>query len=1023
MNPRNAVQHVWVQVESAHLLLGGFLLICLLLGILFQVGFIGWAIRAIMRPILWSIDAGFRTWRRLFAWIPWPLLLVLVLAAHFGALTGGPWLELFGGLLLSFAGVVACLAYMYLDAERAAVGKGYKALHSPLKGQELAADLVRYGPRAGIPLLAVATIAIVLGFTLLNEGLYETIGQTWYRQGVSGPRTSGKAVVQEVGDAPEYLDFLAYTLINLVRVVDLLDVANAYNVTHLTYVHQAKWPSSTLLMLFRSFFTLVLLQQITSSIRQGNLLGQSIRDFWSPHAPVSERARLVLAQHGTAIIRPLLRSVTELEYLTPEHREDLPSLLAEVGPAGAPLLARYLEHPNENARVVAVAALGRLHALGLLSQLARRAQDPSDLVRQSLADTLGVITAPGPQLLAKRWQLYQSARPTWVRSAWLQKAMSWWAPAHPVERVVALLRQLLADSSPIVRHRAAAALGQLGAAATAAASELIALLQDADESVRCQAATALGQISGETELINRALAAALHDASVLVKAAAARALGQRKQEAAPVVHALLPLLRDSDTGVRDAAAAAVAQIGTLTPRASHELNAGLASEDTAVRAQAAEVIGTIGLPSAATLASLIQALSDQNDQVRANAAEAIGRVGASGSEAMPALIKALGDQDNQVCSLAAWALGQMGTVGQQAIPALHQALQHVNPEVRARAAEAIGKVGGTETTAIDALKQAANDPDGAVRSQAIVALARNSDLDLACGVLLEATEDPDPRVRAAALEALAPHAMTRASVCAALLRIADDTSDEVKVQGATVLGDTGVAAPAVLEVLTRLLNNDTVAVQVSAARALGKLGPTAADAVEHLTRAMLTGEVMLRRQVLWALAQIDPAGAVAMFAAGLNDEDAEVRKLASAGLLKVPQLPEDVVTSLVSALRDPEVQIRSNAALALSRLDVVPAEAVPVLIENTRNPDDGLRLNATRALIRAPEQAVNGTFVALLEDPNPRVRLTAARHLLTLKPDHAKARALVAEADEATTPAPTVASGSATEKLTSVAQT
>ena len=56
-------------------------------------------------------------------------------------------------------GLVACLAYMFIDVERYEVARGYKALHNPLKGQRLAVELARYGHQVGVPLLAAAASA------------------------------------------------------------------------------------------------------------------------------------------------------------------------------------------------------------------------------------------------------------------------------------------------------------------------------------------------------------------------------------------------------------------------------------------------------------------------------------------------------------------------------------------------------------------------------------------------------------------------------------------------------------------------------------------------------------------------------------------------------------------------------------------------------------------------------------------------------------------------------------------------
>jgi len=67
---------------------------------------------------------------------------------------------------------------------------------------------VRYGPRVGVPLLASAAVALVGGFALLNEGLYQGAGRDWYSVG-------------EGEGTPGFLDFLVNALLHLLRVVDV----------------------------------------------------------------------------------------------------------------------------------------------------------------------------------------------------------------------------------------------------------------------------------------------------------------------------------------------------------------------------------------------------------------------------------------------------------------------------------------------------------------------------------------------------------------------------------------------------------------------------------------------------------------------------------------------------------------------------------------------------------------------------------------------------------------------------------
>jgi hypothetical protein len=246
------------------------------------------------------------------------------------------------------------------------------------KGQQLAPHLARYGEQVGVMLLVAATVATAGGFALLNQGLYESVGTDWYR-------------VDERGVGA--IDFLAYSMLNLLRVVDVLDLARSKHLLDLAYVRPTRWPASSLIIHFRSFFTLVLLQQIFASIRQGRLLAETIADFWSPHEPIQQRARNALPQYGSAVIGPLLVSLRSVSVPTKEQRDQLPQILAAIGPTTVPTLVRQLRDPHEYVRAVCAAGLGHLYAREALPALVTLTRDASDHVRQSLADGLGLIVA------------------------------------------------------------------------------------------------------------------------------------------------------------------------------------------------------------------------------------------------------------------------------------------------------------------------------------------------------------------------------------------------------------------------------------------------------------------------------------------------------------------------------------------------------------------------------------------------------------------------------------------------------
>jgi HEAT repeat protein len=981
------------QIHSSYLLLATLAGLAASAGVLFRIGLAGWFLQALGRAFRGGIRKGFLLWERLLAWARWPQFLAVVFGFLVaGGVLGGrlPGLRAVCGLAPLLMGAVTCLAYMFIDLERSEVERGHKAVHNPLKGQILARHLARYGHQVRIPLLISATAAMIAGFALLNQGLYETVGRGWYQ--VAGP-----------GREPIYADFLAYALTNLLGIVDVLDLAKSRHWLADANVRQAAWPASSLLVVFKSLFTLVLLQQLFSSLRQRKLLAETIIDFWSPHEPIHERARDALPQYGVLATGPLLVSLRALPSLTKEQRDQLPLILAMIGPSTVPALLRHLDDPQEHVRAIAATTLGLLRVLDTVPSLAAQSQDPSDVVRQSVVEALGGAAAgTGPSRKTRDLILGRGSRARrvvgWFRR---KKRGAPVPPAHPVVLAVATLESALCDVAAAVRTQAARALGRIGPAAASAAPALIGLLKDDDETVRCQAAEALGRVGGEEGATVAALVDLLQDASAPVKAAAARALGALKRAAAPAVPALVPLLQDRDESVRAAAAEAVAQVGPLDTSAIGFLAEGLDSPDNVVRARTAEALGSIGEAAIEAAPALVEAMADGNDRVRAKAVKALGKIGESAATAaVPGLVRALRDQDNWVSALAAETLGQMGESGDGTVRALVRSLSHLNPRVRGNSAEALGKLGAAAAVARSALETTAGDEDGGVRSQAVRALgAIGGPTATSAQAVMAGLGDADPLVRAAAVESLGRWDEPSAAVLIGLAPLLEDANDQVKVEVTKVLPRLAGASPAVVDGLCRrLIEDDSAWVQVHAALALGRLGRAAVAAGGPLLRAAQTGEVCVREQAMRAIALIQPPETAEAFAAGLKDACGDIRVVASAGWMKAAAIPEEAVPTLVEALRDPETQVRANAAHALGRLDDLPAAAVTLLIGCTADSYDGLRMNAAVALKRAPAGAVVEVMLHLVTDPNPRVRLIAAGTLLSAEPDNARARAVVVEA-------------------------
>src|SRR5262245_15989438 len=62
--------------------LAGFLVVAVLLGVLFQIGVLMWAVRAAFSGFQACVNGGFRLWRRYLSWMPWQVLLGLLVGFH-----------------------------------------------------------------------------------------------------------------------------------------------------------------------------------------------------------------------------------------------------------------------------------------------------------------------------------------------------------------------------------------------------------------------------------------------------------------------------------------------------------------------------------------------------------------------------------------------------------------------------------------------------------------------------------------------------------------------------------------------------------------------------------------------------------------------------------------------------------------------------------------------------------------------------------------------------------------------------
>jgi HEAT repeat protein len=181
-----------------------------------------------------------------------------------------------------------------------------------------------------------------------------------------------------------------------------------------------------------------------------------------------------------------------------------------------------------------------------------------------------------------------------------------------------------------------------------AVGSIISLLNDSDRNIRHRAVAALGE------------------------------LGAQAHRALPLVRAALKeiALRDEADAVRTRAVQALLQAGPQPDSEVAALCDALRDELDEVRFHAAVALGDLGRAARPAVAVLTHAhLWDRDAAVRVAAAVALWKIDRQGPVVIPALVKALADDNELLCWVAADCLGQIGPEAREAVPALRQALR------------------------------------------------------------------------------------------------------------------------------------------------------------------------------------------------------------------------------------------------------------------------------------------------------------------------------------------------------------
>lgn len=953
-------------LQTSYLLLLTLAGFCLLLGVLYGVGILGDFVNLVTRLLRWAILWGFHVWERTLWWAAWPLYLLLgiavLLAGNFFSNEDLHFVTLpFGAALLTM-GVVTCLTFMYLSNERYQVSRGYKVFHDPQKGQELADDLLQYGDRVGFVTLVVSILFVITGFAQFNHAIYETFGADWYE-------------VKEKDSDIVYLDFVTFAIIHLINIVDFLDVINANFLHDLSYLKARSFPIRMLVMAYKTFFSFVLLQQLFIALRQSRMIAETMKDFWSPHHPIHQRAIASLKQSGPDAIPALLGSLGRAEGLSKELQAEILEVLVEIGPSGVPNLLRFLNDEHGPTRALAIAGLGRFRPESGIKRLKKLVDDPNEVVRLQVAEALGEL---GHALREREEHPQPQSHPSRWRTLW-----PWKKEVHPVEQCIELLQKALKDPSLPVRVAAVRGLGAIGPKARNTEMDILELARGDAPELRRRVVETLGEIGAVSPTSTEVLRNALGSEDRGLQMAAIEAALHLKGAAAPLTHDLIPFVTVADDEVRELAVQAIAQIGQLDSEASQALLKGLQSSDNLIRARVVEAFGAIGSNCDASVQALAQAMRDENGRVRGKAIEAVGRLGQQAAPAaVPTLRQALQDKDSWVRALAAEALGEMGDAAETALPELLEALRQTgNTMVRCKAAESLSKLKREE--ARPDLERATQDPETDLRVAALRALGKFSVITHASRqAIIIAISDTSMEVQLAALEAIYPFAKEWPDLEEQLFRWIEENDDTLAARAVDIAGQrppTERLLNALRDRYSRHTNED---LDLAMATALGKFGHAARPLGDILVYLAQTGEQKVREAALKGLAMVLPPDAGKAFVNALSDPAETIRKLGSAGLMQVDSISEEWIPIIIETLRDSADQIRANTASILSRRPEIPSEAVPLLIECVESNDEGLRLNTALALRKVDTAEARVAMSRLLEDSTQRIRLLAAGSLL-----------------------------------------
>jgi HEAT repeat protein len=427
----------------------------------------------------------------------------------------------------------------------------------------------------------------------------------------------------------------------------------------------------------------------------------------------------------------------------PEGRQDIASLLVEVGGdgarAGAAHLLKVLGSGTLEQRRKAVKSLSRMEkgSPQCIPALRKAIHDEDLAISADAARALG-CSSPDAAAIAELRGMLEGTSVKDQRTAALAFGRMGKAGACAIRRLVALAR----SNDPLLSKAVDEAIFGLGEDAL---PQLIEVLDEVEGHVHWavlfvlqdlgpKAAPAIPvlarRLERDTDDVNGdfgvgnalaaigpksvpALVTALASSRAVVRGAAARALGNLGWVAASASGALAKLSGDPDPAVREAARTALQLVSPARNPVQKALIRLRTAKDFFERDRALADLTRVGRLD---VSALIEALKEP--KIRELVIGVLGKIGPSAVLAVPPLLQ-LSRQPGLTWSI----LRAFDGMGRAAVPPITKALADARPAIRAAAAKALGHLGSLAGSAIPALEKALSDESSMVRREAKEALA------------------------------------------------------------------------------------------------------------------------------------------------------------------------------------------------------------------------------------------------------------------------------------------------------------